>query len=72
MKLIPEIREAWRYSSVRISAAITILSGYWLAQPKEDQIALLTSLGLEPAHLPVAICILVTLARVTAFRKDGQ
>lgn len=69
MRLIPEIREAWKYSSVRISAVITLASAYWVGLEKAEQLKLLDILHITPAHLPLAVALLTLAARLTTFRK---
>lgn len=71
MKLIPEIREAWRFSSVRFSVLMSAVGGYWATLDKTEQLGLLNSLHIAPAHIPIIMGVVGIVLRVTTFRKDG-
>jgi hypothetical protein len=75
MKLIPNWRDAWRWSSVRLSAAATLVWAWLLANP-DALWSFLNGLPPElrellPPAAPLGVFLLVTLARIlTTEPKD--
>jgi hypothetical protein len=72
MRLIPEIREAWRYSSVRWGIVMSAVGGYWSSLDKAEQVDMLSALHLAPGNIPLVMGLVGVLLRITTFRKDGQ
>ncbi len=65
MKLIPEIRSAWRLLSVQV-AAVAVIFG---ALPLDQQSAILSMLGIGPERIPAALGLAVIVARLV---KQGE
>ena len=60
MKLIDNVRQAWRFASMQV-AAVAILFG---ALPSDTQAAVLNLVGIPQSRLPAILGVLVMLARI--------
>lgn len=59
-KLIPDWREAWKFSTVRLS----MIGLAWAALPEAKQTAILAWAGIAPADTPAVLAGLYILFRV--------
>ena len=67
MKLIPNIRSAWRMATVQLA---TLGIGFGLLPP-DTQAALLDAVGVPAGRVTAVLGVLVLLARVVAQPKAG-
>lgn len=67
MKLIENWRQAWRFLTVQASVVFGAAWSGWLLLPPEQQIALVSMLGFDPAKVgPLLAFVMIILARIKA------
>lgn len=74
IQLIEDIDKVWRYATMKVQYAATILVAIWVAMTQDQQAALLATIGLQPEQFAlVSIGMLVvstTLARITTKKPE--
>lgn len=64
--LIPDWREAWKFSTVRLS----LLAMAWAALSEERQAAILAWAGVSPADTPAVLAALFLVFRVLKLKDS--